>query len=47
MKSMWEVKPDYVNGEKLYFVEKDGNRIGTFDDRDRAQEYADILNGEE
>ena len=47
VKHMWEVVPDYVNGEKLYFVEKDGTRIGTFDDRMRAQEFADVMNGEE
>lgn len=43
--SKWEVQVDYVYGERLYFVTKDGSRIGTFDDMERAQEYADALNG--
>ena len=47
VESMWTVEPDYVNEEKLYFVVKDGNKIGTFDNRERAQEYADMLNGRE
>ena len=46
VENMWEVEPDYVNGEKLYFVCREGERIGTFDNRERAQEFADTLNKE-
>ena len=46
----WRVSPDYVKGARVFVVYRDdpgtGKRetIGTFDDRDRAEEFADALN---
>lgn len=58
MKSRWKVSSTYSCGEITYQVyrsldthdiDHSGNRevVGTFDDEDRAREYADALNSQE
>ena len=44
---MWEVKTDYICGQKIFYVCKGGSKIGTFDDEWAAQEFADSLNARE
>ena len=46
---LWMVTQDYIRGELVYLVENSvtGERIGMFDWKARAQEFADVKNREE
>lgn len=49
----WFVTPDYIKGERVFIVCRDNLRngkretIGSFDKRERAEEFADALNHKE
>lgn len=50
--SNWTVSNEYHMGSKVYVVFRENDRgqkeiIGTFDEKERAQEFADALNKNE